>query len=264
MQYRPYFLLSDTARDQLRARFKVAIDEWSNLWLPESVRTMELGDEIYASATLTAQAWRTCHPLRAGKKQLGWTRPSAKFLEALVDAGTGVLLPQGKGGALSLRMGNKLYADLLARMLGIASSGLEIEDAAEPAIPEHLFAPGGGGVQVTLRIGTASADVLIPSDVVTTLAPGPDRRTRPASKLTRIQSAISGAKLRVRVAIDLPGGIAIEELEGLREGHVVVLDQSPSAAWDLYGADGARLGHCRPGRVGDQLVVKPLEAARPS
>jgi hypothetical protein len=264
MQYRPYFLLSDTVRDQLRARFKVAIDEWSTLWLPESVRAVELGDEICASATLTAQAWQSCHPLRAGKKQLGWAQPSAKFLEALVDAGAGISLPQGKGGALSLRMGSKLYADLLARMLGVAPLGLEVEDATVSATPEHLFAPGGGGVRVTLRIGAASADVLIPSDIVASLAPGPARRARPGPKPMRIQSAISGARLRVRVAIDLPGGIAIEELEGLREGHVVVLDQPPSAAWDLYGADGARLGRCRPGRVGDQLVVKPLEAARPS
>ncbi len=263
MRYRPYFLLGDTQRNQLRSRFASAIDEWSNLWLPENSRPVALGSEIVASSSVLTHADDSWRIVRAGKKELGWTQASNVFLKSLLAVSAGASAASADGGPLAIDLGMKLYVDLLARLLNVVHAGLEI-DADSGAAPAHLFAPGGNAVRMTVNVGSCSADLLIAAEVVATLTTGLERRARTVPKLTRIQSAISATRLRLRVTIDLPDGIAIEDLEDLREGHVIVLDQPPSAAWEIRGVDGALLGRCRPGRAGDQFAVKPLEAARPS
>jgi hypothetical protein len=197
--------------------------------------------------------------VRAAGKPLGWLQAPHEFSLSLLSRCSGAVEEEDACGAPALPLGLRLVSDLIGSLLGTGARDTEI-DKQETAPAPDLFAAGGNGVYVSLALGAVSCGLLLHSQFVNGLAKGPPRRPRPTMKLARRRDAIVNVPVGVEVAIELPGGLAIEELEDFEVGHVLVLDQKLAVEWDVRLNGGGRIGSCRPGRQGGGVAIKLSDA----
>lgn len=250
-----YFLLSDTHREQLTKRLTSALRAWSAAWHGGSASP---ASEPTASIT-AAQEWRYSADLqwrsvKSGDKQLGWTCFPQGTAASLLDVAAG---GSGSGaGELAESLGWKLVVELLTRIYGAEASRLTVETQTTSEPPASLFSVGGDGVAISIHLGTFEIRVLALGEAIKSFAPGPAARQLPTASLTPLSKAIDGQKAALKVMLEVPGGVVLDEIEDLAEGHVLMLDQAPWAEWTLLGPADVRLGRCRPGRIGDRFAIQ--------
>ena len=258
-----YFLLSETHRAQLTQRVTSACRAWSDTWRasPVTAGTLEKGltvDPPQAWSTLPSDGWRAA---KIAERIVAWIHADDGEAGTLLDVVAGGC--GDRAGDLANRMGWKLIADFCARIYGV-DAGTLVFDAAKKTKPDNaLFASGGDAVAVTMRLDGFELRLLMLGDSFKGFAPGPTARKTAMAPLTPLSKAIDGQAAAITVTLEVPGGVLLDDIGDLAEGHVLMLDQAPWAEWTLLGPSDTRLGRCRPGRVGDRFAVQLVAASKP-
>jgi hypothetical protein len=126
-----------------------------------------------------------------------------------------------------------------------------------------LFSTAGEGIAVSIQVATAEIRLLLLADSVKAIAPGAVARQLPKPVLAPLERAIEGQKVQLTVSLEVPGGVPLDEIEDLSEGHVLMLDQPLWSDWVVSGPSDVRLGRCRPGRIGEQFAIQLLSPSKP-
>ncbi len=252
-----YFLLTDTHQEQLSRRFDESLAGWAQAW------GFQGGNEGRFTAV-------EIEPARDYAGSSGWcaltlSGEPVAWIEWPSDPG--VLLDRlsggngEKAGEASRQVEQRLIADLIVRFYGADPRHLQVQgtDSARPD-PE-LFRAGGDAFIARFSVDAVQLTLLIRGESVRSFAPGPAAR-QASGAILPLGKAIETQSAALTVSIEVPGGVLLDEISDLAEGHILLLDQSLTAEWQVLGPGGDRIGRCRPGRKGEHFAVQLVAAGK--